>query len=373
MHENDRQRPRKTSSHYRSANSNTRNIYSDSSRQPKRSGSPTGRRKKKRRKPIIISAFLTVFILLLVGVGTIFALNMLNKIDRKDRNDFEILQSVPEMTDDEFVSGGTGDGDDLHLSYASGEMITNKSISNILLIGCDADDEYGYGRSDSAMLVSIDNKHKKLKMTSFLRDTYLKIPGLQDNRLNYSYSCGGPGLLIQTIEQNFRVKIDYYVKVTFSSILEDINTLGGVNIDLTQDEADLLNSIYDDDRCEEGMNTLDGGYALNYARIRELDSDYGRTQRQKNVIDALIAKFKSSSVSRMLEVLNMVGPMIQTDMSNGDLTGFATQAPTIMQYPTSHISIPKSELCEDRTIRNMQVLVPDIEANKDAVWKFIYE
>lgn len=157
---------------------------------PSRSSREARRRKQlRRRRSAIVAVALASILLLVIGTAFIYGMSLWNKIDFKTRDDFTLLNSVP-LNENEFVSENTIENM-AGVDFGTGEIRSDSQIRNILLIGADADSG-GYGRSDSMLLVSIDDKTGTLKLTSFLRDTYLKIPGQQDNRLNAAYAIGGP-------------------------------------------------------------------------------------------------------------------------------------------------------------------------------------
>ncbi len=310
---------------------------------------------------IIVVSVLLAVILALVGVG----LGFLGKIERKDRDDFEMLSSIDEeRNSDEY-------GENLDVELLDGEIKHDPNIKNILLIGVDANSG-GYGRSDVMMLISIDSKSKTIKQTSFLRDTYLSIPGKEDNRLNAAYAYGGPGLLIETIEQNYKIKIDNYAKVDFTSFVDVVDVLGGIEIELTQAEAEHLNNPRNSWKYSAGVNTLTKEDALRYCRIRAIDSDFGRTNRQRTFVQAVINKFKDADLSQIISIANTVAPMIQTDMSNADILGWVTKAPELMSWTIEELYLPFEGAYESKMIRGMSVLVPDIEVCKEKLWEFIY-
>lgn len=331
---------------------------------------PKQKQKKRSAFRPLVSTLIAAVLLFGLGMAVIYGYSLFGTLQHKDRDDFKTLSSVAEVGEGEYVSGGTKSG--AKTGFGSGDILSDKDVQNVLLIGCDANNN-GYGRSDAMILFSIDRREGKLKMTSFLRDLYVKIPGQQDNRLNYAFAAGGPGLLTQTIEQNFRIKIDHYVKVDFTSFRKVVNLLGGVDIKLTDAEARHLMKEYHYTGLKAGKNTLDGGQALNYARIRKLDSDFGRTSRQRKVLDAILTKFKSAGVQKLVQIANEVLPLTQTDFSTGDVISLAMDSGKLLSYPTAQLYIPQNGAYKDETIRHMMVLVPDVEKNKQALWKFIYE
>lgn len=225
------------------------------------------------------------------------------------------------------------------------------------------------------MVVSINKVTKQIKITSFLRDMYLKINGIQDNRINVAYGHGGPKLLADTIQNNFRIKLDNYVRVDFQSFKKLINLVGGVQITLTKAEANEINShpgVYfvngETQKVVEGANLLNGAGALAYSRIRHIDSDFGRTQRQRKVIEALIKTLKSNP-TKIVTVADQLLQEVQTDIPRDSIINIALNASS---YPISQMSLPAQGAYQSKGIRGMAVLVPDIEKNKAILWKFIY-
>ena len=192
------------------------------------------------------------------------------------------------------------------------DVLTQKGVTNILLIGTDtrvagSND----ARSDAMIVVSINPYKRRLVMTSIMRDSYVTIPGYGQNRINEAYSWGGPALLIQTIEENYKLGIDYYAQVDFFSFVDVIDAFGGVTINVEQPEVEFINGYiaeynqvsgiadrdgFVDEQFPGGEITLTGKQALGYARIRKIGNDFARTQRQRTVMNALLGKDRKSVV-----------------------------------------------------------------------------
>jgi len=331
-----------------------------------------------RGKAIVIIAG-TLCFLVLFAAG--FAFYFLSRINYMSLDKFGLSDTIPtDEVDSDIDPNLPVDNNPNAMQFGAGDIISDKNIQNILVIGTDTRGGSGYGRSDSMMLLSIDKKNNRLVMTSFLRDLYVKITGMQDNRINTAYGYGGPKLLIETIQNNFRIKIDNYVRIDFESFRDIIDAVGGIRVDLTSAEANELNSNpgrYADgggkiQQVNTGSNTLNGSTALAYARIRKIDSDFGRTKRQRNVIQAVISKLKSSSVTTILGIVDKFAHQIQTDLSYGQITGLVFDSGTLMKYPITQLSIPVAGAYQNKYIRKMSVLVPDIEKNKAAIWALLY-
>lgn len=240
----------------------------------------------------------------------------------------------------------------------------NENIINILLIGQDRRPGEGRQRSDSMILCTINTEKKTLMMTSFLRDLYVDIPDWNgrtylDNRLNSCYAYGGMGMLDAALKQNFGVQVDHNIEVDFSGFEDIIEVFGGVDIKLTQAEAKYLGG-----GLEAGMNHLTPQQALNYSRIRKLDSDFGRANRQRKVLTAMLNSVRSLSYDQLSSLVNKVLPMITTDMSNSDITGYMIEIlPILSELQISTQHIPADGTYKNARIRGMAVLVPDMSAN----------
>ena len=214
---------------------------------------------------------------------------------------------------------------------------SSKDIINILLIGEEAmaDDR---GRSDVMMVLTINQKHNRLVLTSFLRDAYVVPTGYSSGcKMNEVYKKGGGPLLVSTIEEYFQIQIDGYARVNFESFETVIDLLGGVDIELTAEEAQYLNRTnYISDPANRnvsaGMQTLNGNQALGYSRVRYVKGingerdDFGRTNRQRTVINAIFNKYKSQGLVELVSVTNKILPHITTNMTKSDILSYLTVA-----------------------------------------------
>lgn len=258
-------------------------------------------------------------------------------------------------------------------------LASQHKISNILLVGADKRESWKEaGRSDSVMILTIDEEHKQLKLTSLMRDLYILIPGHGENRFNAAYSYGGISLLYQTIAQNFGIKVDGYAIVDFAAFKEVINTIGGVEIELTDAEYRYLTTAYAKTKgtvkeVKAGLNTLNGEQALAYTRIRQdAKADFGRTQRQRNVLQSVFTKVKTMSLSQLLGLAEEILPSITTDLSNEEITSYIMKVLTMGTTEFEQCRIPVDNSFENQTINGMQVLVPDMQKNVQALQEFIF-
>lgn len=272
----------------------------------------------------------------------------------------------------------------LHNLSASGETFSEGQNAlagdgddtvNILLIGQDRRENEGRTRSDTMILCSFNKRTKKLTMASFLRDLYVPIPGYGSDRLNSAYVFGGMELLDRTIEEDFGVRVDGNVEVDFSQFTEVVDTLGGVELDIRADEAEVIN-FEAGSNISAGVNRLNGLQALAYARIRKLDADgdFSRTSRQRKVLDALLTAYRSASIPTMLALTTKILPMITTDMTPLEIVGHSMAIfPYLSSAEVVSLHIPVSGTFSDQNIDGMAVLVPDLPANRDILREALAE
>lgn len=277
----------------------------------------------------------------------------------------------------------------LKLDSESGNLLSDPYVLNILLFGAD---QYGdQGNSDTMILMSIDNRREKIKLTSFLRDTYIAIPGYGSYKLNAAYANGGAALSIQTIESNFGIKIDRYAIVNFETFKEIVDIIGGVDIELTADEIAYINaqiaqnnqSEYLPWDTEEGIVRLNGQQALWHARNRGgyvngtyfyMNDDWGRVGRQRAFIDAVISSVKGASLSELVQIVNSVGPYITTNLKTSEISTLVSAAPTYLSYEIEELSMPEDNW-EDVYFEHAGrcLAISDWNLARRTVIEFIYE
>lgn len=319
---------------------------------------------------------------LVTGVTMVYAESLLGRINTvvdestAGDNPFEQTSADP-GTIVESKPEDHPEADDEGLKKVGG-LYHDDMIANILVMGVDDYQPNDPGRTDSMMLVTIDTRHKQLKVTSFMRDMYVAIPGYSSNRINTAYSIDGPSLLVSTIEANFGIDIDRWVVVDFSAFNEIIDAMGGVEITLTQAEADLVNRYSGDPRwnLSEGTFVLSGAQARYYSRIRAIGDDFERTQRQRKVFSAIVDKFKDSDIGTINNVLYNTLNLIQTNMSRNYILNLAGQSLTYLNYDLHELRIP-GDGQYDATYVNISgsraaVLVPDREACSESLVDFVF-
>lgn len=222
---------------------------------------------------------------------------------------------------------------------------TEESLSgyrNIALFGVDSrEDDYGKGnRSDCIIIASINNKTKEVRLISVYRDSYVKIDGHGLDKITHAYSYGEAQLALNTLNTNLDLNIKEFVTVNFNSVSDAVDALGGVTINITSEELKYINDYIDATAAstnkksshitKTGRQTLDGVQAVAYSRIRYTSGgDYKRTERMRDVIEAMLAKLKTKNVGEINKLANQILPEIYTNLDTGDVLSVATD---VMNY-----------------------------------------
>lgn len=269
-------------------------------------------------------------------------------------------------------------------------LVSKDGVTNILLIGADKE-KYGAQRSDTIMIVSVNKNTGKITLTSVLRDSYVNIPGEGYSKINASHVWGGANLLIQTLESNFGLKIDEYCVVDFDMFTAIIDALGGIDVEITEEEADYLNNGQDykkspkPDEFTSGKSVHINGYqALWFSRIRYLDTDFMRTGRQRRVITSIISSVKSkltpAGIPQLVKIAKDVAPYIKTTLTKDELVslgfdvlGCLMKADDGLDNMLVSQKIPFDGTWYYDTIYDEDVVVLDVEENKELLYLSVYE
>lgn len=326
----------------------------------------------KKSKKILIC----LSICLLVGAGAIsvIAYNYYSKFQKVSY----VEQTKKSVINDEFIK----EVDNKEETLITDNLKEVEGITNILLLGADYRPGETVGRTDSMMILTIDNVHKKIKTTSLMRDTYVEIPKFKDDKLNHSFAYGGVELLKSTIEKNFKVKIDNYVLVNFKSFKELIDLVGGVEVDVKEYEIEELNKYIPESKGKNvepikttGKHLLNGTQALSYARIRYVgNGDYERTERQRYIVGELIEKLKEINPVKYPEIIDTMLPHVKTNMPIKDILNLAYTVYKIDNLSFKTLQIPVSEISSGRIYGNRGwVLLSDLEQDANILNDFIFE
>jgi LCP family protein required for cell wall assembly len=344
---------------------------------------------KKRKKRLSLKAKVVILIALcfvLVGlIGVLLVQTKLGLIRHVDPNRQAFLsQSQQVFEQDANASSNTMDAKDVDFHNADIDVMSDKDISNILLIGQDARNGEKGQRSDSMIICSINKKTKKITMVSLMRDMYVPIPGYDSNRINSAYMLGGMKLLDKVIKTDFGVKIDGNLEVNFDGFLQAMTAVGDLDIELNEEEATYLNTYpglgSNDDTAKEawdlhtGMNSLTSSQALAYTRIRYIgNSDWERTDRQRKVLTAAFNKVRAMSLGEIFKLADKVLPCFTTDMTDSQILGYVyTVATSGIELKGKSYRIPVDGTYEGQTINGMSVLVPDLGQENAYLQHYLY-
>lgn len=262
------------------------------------------------------------------------------------------------------------------------EIAKESSVVNILLLG--TDERTGgifsdNARSDSMILVSIDKQANTVKLISLERG--MGVPVLagpyagQYDWLTHIFNYGGASLVTETVRTCFRVDVSSYVRVNFNSVTTLVDALGGIDIEMTAAEAQYFNDgiVKQPGVFHAGWNQLDGYQALCYARLREIDSDWTRIQRQRRVILAMVEAMKSASLLELNELLDLALPLVQTNMTKLEIASLMTYAPNLLGASFDQMTIPADGTYGVMTGMGGRTLYAvDFEANAQILQAFLY-
>ncbi|MBE6837544.1 MAG: LytR family transcriptional regulator [Ruminococcus sp.] len=321
--------------------------------------------KKRKKRHFFRNFFLLILILLLIAGAILYA----------------VVDKYAKLFN--YVS----DGERLEIQ----NVVRDEKVFNLLLIGTDARDDGRNGLSDSMILMSINEETNEVVLTSFMRDCNVQIPGMNEetwHKLNWAHSKGGPELLMDTLEFNFGVEIDYYAKVNFLSFAKIIDAVGGLQIEITDAEAVAMidpmaeqNKLLGNEKgtdylYEGGSYHMNGNQALAYARIRKnVGDDFKRTDRQREVLSLISEKIKGFDVKKIDSLLETIIPEITTNMEINTVKKLIVGSPFYLKY--NHVSqrVPYGDNGESWSYGSTadgSVIILDFDLNKKKILETIY-
>lgn len=320
----------------------------------------------------------------MLASGVIFYLSKLNLIkfsDGKFTGDGLIDASDSETLDEESrMNEAIADLEEKDAVDATGEIYKDKNFLNILLIGTDERTENfsENARGDSCMIMSIGKKDGSLKLASLERG--MGVPILdgkykgQYDWLTHTFRYGGADLMMREVRECFKVDVERYIRVNFTTFKKGIDSVGGIDITLTAAEAAYVNKYTWRKSYTAGVNHLDSDAALVYARCRHIDSDWHRIERQRNVIQAVVTKTKDLSVGELNTLLNNVLPLVQTNFTRLEITELLLSAPKYRGMQIKQTTIPISGSYGGmRWLGGRSLFSVDFDTNAKALREFIYD
>ncbi len=346
--------------------------------------SDSSEKTSKKKLPIWGKVVIGVVCGLLVLGGTAFGIfnYYYHQMNIDGGEDVEVQEEYFD-TDDNIEDLKELDPDTIQLDSADSVNQT-KEVINILICGEEAIGG-GRGRTDSIMIATINTHDNNLRLTSIMRDTYVQIPGFSDNKINAAYHNGGMKTLKKTIKQNFGISVDGYVLVNFDSFQQVIDALGGIEIELSEEEVSYLNrtnyiSDYSNHNLHVGVNHMNGNQALGYARVRYVSKDgqygdFARTLRHRTVMTAIYKKLMDKSSLELIAMVPKLMPLVTTDIKKKDLVNYLYQGVSVRSKNSKleTLNVPVEGGYQITRVRSMSVILPsDLDKNVKEMQKFIY-
>ncbi len=297
----------------------------------------------------------------------------------------EEVERGEEIFDEDESAGGLKPIDPSAIQLDSAVQAKESSdVINILVCGEEAihDDR---GRTDSIMIATINQKDNNLCLTSIMRDTYVKIPGFQDNKINAAYHNGGMKTLVATIKENFGIQVDGYVLVNFSSFQKIIDAIGGVDIKLSEEEVSYLNRTnYISNRAYHnlhvGVNHMNGNQALGYARVRYVSKDgqygdFARTLRHRTVMGAIYEKMMKKSTLDLVAMIPKILPLLTTNLKKEQIVNYLAAGVAVRDKNNKlrTLNVPIDGCYKITRVRKMSVILASpMDRNVEKMHRFIF-
>ena len=331
---------------------------------------------KKLKRNLII----TIISISMLAVLSIVIVNRtLGKINYTNFEDEPVIDEKEIVTEVEKVNN-LKEVKEEEIEFDTAKAINSiPDISNILLIGEENWQNDERGRTDSMMILTIDKKNSSIKITSLMRDTYVSIPGHSNNRLNAAYTIGGVSLLKDTIKENYGIEIDNTVLVDFKAFSNIIDTLGGIDINLSEAEVEWLTENNVGEGLKTGKNHLSGKQALVYARTRYVETkdgeanDFGRTNRQREILEIIYDEYRDSSITELIDLISEICPYITTDLTQSQIIDYVIASVSMDNEDIETLRLPMDNAYRNISVNGMAVLDLDWEKNRNALQEFIYQ
>ena len=351
------------------------------------------------------AAVVALGIVVLLAVTAFLYVN--GKLDLLRYNDGSVSEMGEIGAEEDQDLDGTGlTHTEADMAVPEGSPFADEDVLNILLIGTDerteavndadafthlnqldgAEDTTEFSddaRADSMILVSMDIKDHVIRLVSIERGTGVPIllDGYEDQYdwITHTFRYGGPKLTMKTVEECYNIEVDHFVRVNFNSFVQIVNAVGGVDIDITEMEAKALNwevpsnSMLIVNHVDPGLNHFDGYTALQYARLRKIDNDWKRVERQRTVIEAVLDQVKNASVMELDNLLNTLLPLIQTNFTKTEIAALLVQLPGFLGCDVQQMSLPLQGTYGVRTGMDDRLMYdPDWVVNIKALQDFLY-
>lgn len=364
-----------------------------------------GRKKKNgmNMKKVFAISFVIVLGVVFISGGLIYKLghDLYSNVNYVADEEVQVMETLPEQALEEMTEetidpderqGVVVSDDELSsihdaLSNLSNkETVSSEDIYNVLLVGVDRRDSSWNGNSDSMMLVSINKADDRVTVVSLMRDTYVNIAGVGYSKLNSAYAYGAGPLLCQTVTETYGIQVDRYAAVDFFDLIDIIDIIGGVNLEISAEEAEVANgyildmcNLMEIDGMEHqiptggGMVHCDGVMAVAFARNRFVgNSDYERTERQRYLLSQLLEEVKQMSVAQMTEKMQAILEHVTMNIPETEIWSMVTELPDMLEYTFEMDRIPYDNMYDVIYVGGQDMLVPYWDDTIDKLHDFIY-
>ena len=314
-----------------------------------------------RTHKVLVAALIVIVVLC---AGIIFVLTRSKPEPNTGGYDFDVtMEPEPE-------NEGDGEDDVEHVTAAeepideleglANEPTKDEGYKHYLLLGLDGlTGGFKGKRSDAIMIVSMNEKLGRLVITSIPRDTYVYIEGKGYDKITHAYAYGQAQLTLETIENNFDIDIENYFTINFEGMEKLVDLVGGVPMNLTQAESNNIRDFFGVPGTKAGDNNLTGIQALTYCRVRKIDSDFKRTERQYKVLMALYNKAKAMSPSKYPGLLKTVYDYMYTDATVSDCISLATDVMGMGLDSMENVLLFSNDNGAGKKINGIYYFVPD--------------
>lgn len=329
---------------------------------------------KKKKTALIIVSIILAIILLLAFAVFLFVKGKLDLIQYSDGSGGVEEIQVEEIEIDTSDLPETAPGE-----IGDSSIVSDPNVLNILLLGTDerTQDFSSFARSDTMMLLSLNLKTHTAKLVSLERGMGVPIVegkyAGQYDWLTHCFQYGGADLVMKEVRECFRIDVTKYVRTSFYAFIRIIDVIGGVEVTLTQAEANYVNSAQNDQVVSAGTNHLNGAAALAYSRCRKIDSDWQRIKRQRNVIQACMDKVSVSDISSFNTLADQILPLVQTNLSQWEIFTLCLQLPNFLNVQFEQMTIPaQGTYGSMRGMGNRSMFSVNFDQNAKLLQEFFY-
>lgn len=259
---------------------------------------------------------------------------------------------------------------------------------NILLLGGDARNMSKFGLTDTIIILSVNREEGQVKMTSIMRDTWIKLPGMnKSEKINAAAVYGGPEMTMQAVNEYFGLDIEHYIIVNMEDLVEIVDALGGVDIEITEAERKQINreveyyaktvrgaSAYSGDRYLEhsGEVHLNGIMTVAFCRIRKIDNDYNRVMRQQTVLLALAENAQNMDVDELMDIAGGIFDVVTTNMDKDEVKELAMVCMTMDVEEVEQFRVPADGTFDAGMFSGTWMIKADFDQNRVLLHDFIY-